>query len=56
MNYMRGVCLIPAATAHSARTAILCLAASLFFLELLISPAWAVPMDVGGEYAARSAV
>jgi sugar phosphate permease len=46
-----GVCLIPAAMAHSAGTAILCLTASLFFLELVISPAWAVPMDVGGEYS-----
>jgi sugar phosphate permease len=46
-----GICLIPAATAHSAWTAILCLTASLFFLELVISPAWAVPMDVGGEYS-----
>jgi len=46
-----GLCLIPAATAHSAWTAILCLTASLFFLELVISPAWAVPMDVGGEYS-----
>jgi sugar phosphate permease len=46
-----GVCLIPAATAHSAWTAILCLTASLFFPELVISPAWAVPMDVGGEYS-----
>lgn len=46
-----GVCLIPAATAHSAWTAILCLTASLFFLELVISPAWAVPMDVGGEFS-----
>jgi sugar phosphate permease len=46
-----GACLIPAATAHSAWTAILCLTASLFFLELVISPAWAVPMDVGGEYS-----
>ena len=46
-----GICLLPAATAHSAGTAILCLTASLFFLELVISPAWAVPMDVGGEYS-----
>jgi len=46
-----GACLIPAAMAHSAWTAILCLTASLFFLELVISPAWAVPMDVGGEYS-----
>jgi sugar phosphate permease len=46
-----GVCLIPAALTHSSWTAILCLTASLFFLELVISPAWAVPMDVGGEYS-----
>jgi MFS family permease len=31
--------------------AVLGLTASLFFLELVISPAWAVPMDVGGEYS-----
>ena len=46
-----GVCLIPAAMTQSAWTAVLCLTASLFFLELVISPAWAVPMDVGGEYS-----
>jgi len=46
-----GGCLIPAALAHSAWAAILCLTASLFFLELVIGPAWAVPMDVGGEYS-----
>ena len=44
-------CLIPAATTRSAVTAILCLTASLFFLEMVIGPAWAVPMDVGGEYS-----
>jgi sugar phosphate permease len=46
-----GICLIPAAMTHSAWTAIFCLTASLFFQELVISPAWAVPMDVGGEYS-----
>lgn len=40
--------LIPAATTDSAITAILCLTASNFFLELVLGPAWAVPMDVGG--------
>jgi len=44
-------CLIPAATTRSAFTAVLCLTASLFFLEMVIGPAWAVPMDVGGEYS-----
>src|SRR3984957_6585289 len=46
-----GACLIPASMAHSAWPAILCLTASLFFLGLVFSPAWAVPMDVGGEYS-----
>lgn len=44
-------CLIPAATTRSAITAVICLTASLFFLEMVIGPAWAVPMDVGGEYS-----
>jgi sugar phosphate permease len=46
-----GVCLLPAALTHDAVTAIACLTASLFFLELVISPAWAVPMDVGGQFS-----
>jgi sugar phosphate permease len=46
-----GACLIPAATTQHVGTAILCLTGSLFFLELVISPAWAVPMDVGGEFS-----
>jgi sugar phosphate permease len=46
-----GAFLIPAGLTHQASTAILCLTGSLFFLELVISPAWAVPMDVGGEYS-----
>lgn len=45
------VCLIPAALTRSASTSIIGLTASLFFLELVISPAWAVPMDVGGEFS-----
>lgn len=44
-------CLIPAATTHSASIAVLCLTASFFFLDMVIGPAWAVPMDVGGEYS-----
>ncbi|HET6142478.1 MAG TPA: MFS transporter [Candidatus Acidoferrales bacterium] len=46
-----GLMLIPTALTHSAWTAVLCLAISFFFLELVIGPAWAVPMDVGGEYS-----
>jgi sugar phosphate permease len=40
--------LIPAGTTDSAISAVLCLTASNFFLELVLGPAWAVPMDVGG--------
>jgi hypothetical protein len=32
-------------------TSIACLAASFFFLEWVIGPAWAVPMDVGGQFS-----
>jgi MFS family permease len=46
-----GLMLIPTALTHSAWTAVLCLAISFFFLELVIGPAWAVPMDVGGEFS-----
>jgi sugar phosphate permease len=46
-----GSFLIPAALTHHAGMAVLCLTGSLFFLELVISPAWAVPMDVGGEHS-----
>jgi sugar phosphate permease len=40
--------LLPAGTTDSAMVAILCLTASNFFLDLVLGPAWAVPMDVGG--------
>jgi sugar phosphate permease len=40
--------LIPAAMTSEAMTAIICLAASNFFLEMVLGPAWAVPMDVAG--------
>jgi sugar phosphate permease len=46
--FLAATLLIPAATTESAITAILCLTASNFFLELVLGPAWAVPMDVGG--------
>jgi sugar phosphate permease len=42
------VFLIPAATTSDAVTAIICLAASNFFLDMVLGPAWAVPMDVAG--------
>jgi MFS family permease len=40
--------LVPAALTGDAMTAIFCLAASNFFLEMVLGPAWAVPMDVAG--------
>ena len=48
---LAGVMLIPAATAESSTVSILCLATSFFFLEWVIGPAWAVPMDVGGRFS-----
>ena len=32
-------------------TAVYCLTAAMFFLEMNIGPAWAVPMDIGGEFS-----
>jgi MFS family permease len=40
--------LVPAALTDDAMTAVICLAASNFFLEMVLGPAWAVPMDVAG--------
>ena len=48
---LSGAFLIPAATTSSAWASIGFLAASFFFLEWVIGPAWAVPMDVGGEFS-----
>ncbi|HSP69413.1 MAG TPA: MFS transporter [Bryobacteraceae bacterium] len=48
---LSGVFLLPAAMTESAYTSVLCLAASFFFLEFVIGPAWAVPMDVGGQFS-----
>ena len=42
---------IPAALPANRLSSILCLAASFFFLEWVIGPAWAVPMDVGGQFS-----
>jgi sugar phosphate permease len=48
---LAGAFLLPAAMAGDATTSILCLATSFFFLEWVIGPAWAVPMDVGGRFS-----
>lgn len=46
-----GVFLIPTALSHNPWTAVLCLALSFFFLDMVLGPAWAVTMDVGGEFS-----
>ena len=43
--------LVPAALAHAVGTAIVCLAVSNFCLEMVLGPAWAVPMDVAGLWS-----
>ncbi|WP_158747787.1 MFS transporter [Acidisphaera sp. L21] len=43
--------LIPAAMADNAYASVGCLAASLFFMELMTGPWWAVPSDVAGAHA-----
>ena len=48
---LAGVFVIPAALTANRISSILCLAASFFFLEWVIGPAWAVPMDVGGQFS-----
>lgn len=48
---LSGVFLIPAAATESVWASVLCLATSFFFLEFVIGPAWAVPMDVGGPFS-----
>ena len=42
---------VPAALAHALPTAIVCLAVSNFCLEMVLGPAWAVPMDVAGLWS-----
>jgi sugar phosphate permease len=41
----------PAALVNDPYAAVWCLTGSLFFLECAVGPAWAVPMDTGGEYS-----
>jgi sugar phosphate permease len=43
--------ILPAAITRSGSVALACLSMAMLFLEMIIGPAWAVPMDVGGEHA-----
>jgi sugar phosphate permease len=46
-----GSCILPAAFTANPYTAVYCLTGAMFFLETIIGPSWAVPMDIGGEYS-----
>jgi len=48
---MAGVFVIPAALTGTTWLSVLFLALSFFSLECVIGPAWAVPMDVGGQFS-----
>jgi len=48
---LAGAFVIPAALTANEFSSIGCLAISFFFLEWVIGPAWAVPMDVGGQFS-----
>jgi sugar phosphate permease len=46
-----GSFILPAAFTANPRAAVYCLTGAMFFLETIIGPSWAVPMDIGGEYS-----
>jgi sugar phosphate permease len=46
-----GLSILPAAMTANPYTAVICLTSAMFFLEMTIGPAWAVPMDIGGEFS-----
>jgi len=48
---LASVFVIPAALTANRISSIVFLAVSFFFLEWVIGPAWAVPMDVGGQFS-----
>ena len=48
---LAAVFVVPAALVANPFASIAYLAASFFFLEWVIGPAWAVPMDVGGQFS-----
>jgi sugar phosphate permease len=46
-----GSFVLPAAFTANPYIAVSCLTGAMFFLETIIGPSWAVPMDIGGEYS-----
>jgi len=49
--FLASAFVVPAALTANRFGSIVCLAASFFFLEWVIGPSWAVPMDVGGQFS-----
>jgi nitrate/nitrite transporter NarK len=45
------ICLIPVLFIKELTVMAICLSASFFFLEMVIGPIWAVPMDIAPDYA-----
>ncbi len=43
--------LVPAALAEDPMVSVACLSVSLFFMEMITGPWWAVPLDVGGPFS-----
>ncbi|MDB5775964.1 MAG: hypothetical protein JWP38_2097 [Herbaspirillum sp.] len=57
-SYMISLCmlftlfsLLPLMFSHNVYISILCLSSGFFFLEMMIGPIWAVPMDIAPEFA-----
>src|SRR6202163_2404925 len=46
-----GASMLVAALVQTPNTDVYCLTSAMFFLEMTIGPAWAVPMDIGGEFS-----
>jgi len=44
-------CLLPVVLTTDLNTLAVCLAGAFFFLELIIGPIWAVPMDIAPQHA-----
>ena len=45
------LCLVPVLLTKNLAVVSVCLSASFFFLEMMIGPIWAVPMDIAPDYA-----
>jgi sugar phosphate permease len=45
------ICILPAAFTTNPYLAVYGMTGAMFFLEMIIGPSWAVPMDIGGEYS-----